>query len=84
MPAAHTSMRSPRALCVVMRSSTRPDMTSNLCTLLSEHPGARNEPRVGPLHLIPVVVQGSVAMAALRHGGPHVMLRRRACKWLRR
>ena len=34
---------------------------------------------IGPLHLVPIIVQGSVAMAALQHGGPHVMLRRCAC-----
>ena len=66
-----------------MHSSTRPNVTSNLCTLLSEHPGVCNEPCVSPLCLIPIVIQGSMAMAALRHGGPHVMLRRRACKWSR-
>ena len=38
---------------------------------------------VGPLRLVPIIVQGSVTVVALQHGGPHVMLRRCACTWLR-
>ena len=44
------------------------------CDIKIVHAAARaphNKPHVGPLHHVPVVVQGSIAMAALWHGSPH-------------
>ena len=38
---------------------------------------------ISPLHLVPIIVHGSVTVVALQHGGPHMMLRRCACTWSR-